>query len=216
MPVHERPADRGRHRGRFLVARLTSELEAARRTAGLSQRELARHLRVSHMTIGRIEAGRPGVLSVELAARMAAVLGLRLSASLHPDGDPIRDAAHVALIARLRPRLGPGLRLRTEVPVPIAGDLRSADAVIDGRGVAILVEAETRIGDVQALERRINAKQRDLRLTTVVLLVADTRHNRHVVAEYPQLRSRFPVSTRAALSALAHGQEPSGDSIVFL
>lgn len=168
------------------------------------------------MTIGRIEDGKPGVLTVELAARMAAVLGLQLSASLHPDGDPIRDAAHVALVARLRPRLAPGLRLRTEVPMPIAGDLRGADAVIDGRDVAVLVEAETRIGDLQALERRINAKQRDLRLRCVLLLAADTRHNRHVVADHPQLRSRFPVSTRAALAALARGREPRGDAIVFL
>ena len=71
-------------------------------------------------------------------------------------------------------------------------------------------EAETRIGDLQALERRVNAKQRDLRLTTVLLLAADTRHNRRVIADYAQLRSRFPVSTRAALTALAHGREPGG------
>jgi hypothetical protein len=30
------------------------------------------------------------------------------------------------------------------------------------------------------------------------------------------LRARFPVSTRACLSALARGQEPDGDGLVIL
>lgn len=216
MPIYERPVDRGAQRGRFLVGRLVSELRTARRTAGMSQRELARLVRVSHTSIARLERGQSGILTVALAARMAAVLGLKLSATLHPDGDPVRDAAHVALVERLRLRLAAGLRWRTEVPMPIAGDLRAADAVIDGPGVAVLVEAETRLDDLQALERRLNAKQRDLQLARVLLLVADTRHNRRVVADHPPVRARFPISTRAALAALARGRDPGGDAIVFL
>ncbi len=182
----------------------------------MSQRELARRIHVSHTQIGRVERGQARQLTIELAARIAAVLGLQLSTALYPDGDPVRDTAHVALLERLRKRLGPDLRWRTEVPIPIAGDLRSADAVIDGHGVALLIEAETRIDDLQALERRLSAKQRDLQLARLLLLVADTRHNRRVVAEYPAIRARFPMSTRAALAALAGGRDPGGDSIVFL
>lgn len=216
MPLYERPVDRGARRGRYLVARTANELLTARRAAALSQRELGRQIRVSHAKIGKAERGEPDQLTIELAARMAAALGLQLSVTLHPDGNPVRDAAHVALLERFRARLAPGLRWRTEVPIPIEGDRRSADAIIDGSGVAAMVEAETHIDDVQALERRISAKQRDLGIGRVILLVSDTRHNRFVVANNPPICARFPISTRGCLAALGRGADPGGDSLVFL
>jgi transcriptional regulator with XRE-family HTH domain len=192
------------------------ELLTARRAAGISQRELGRHLRLSHSKIGRIERGEPNQLTIELASKLASVLRLQFSASLHPDGNPVRDAAHVALLHRFRGRLAPSLRWRTEVPIPIEGDRRSADGVVDGPGVDVMVEAETRIDDVQALERRVSSKQRDLGIRRVILLVADTRHNRAVVRLTPALDSRFPETTRACLGALANGREPKADALVFL
>jgi transcriptional regulator with XRE-family HTH domain len=216
VPLHERPVDRGARRGRYLVGRTATELLTARRAAAISQRELGRQIRVSHMKIGRAERGEPDQLTIELAAKMAALLGLQLSVTLHPDGNPVRDAGHLALLERFRARLAPRLRWRTEVPIPIEGDRRSADAVIDGSGMHAMVEAETRIDDVQALERRISAKQRDLAIGRVILLVADTRHNRTVVGQDAAIRTRFPVSTRACLSALGRGVDPGGDSLVIL
>lgn len=216
MPLYERPVDRGARRGRHLVSRTAAELLAARRGAGISQRELARQIRVSHSKVGKAERGEPEQLTVELIAKMAAVLGLQLAVTLHPDGDPVRDVAHLALLERLRSRVPANLRWRAEVPVPIAGDRRSTDAVIDGPSVEVMVEAETRIDDVQAIERRINAKQRDLGIGRVILLVADTRHNRAVVSGVPELRARFPVSTRSCLAALARGRDPGGDALVIL
>ena len=100
--------------------------------------------------------------------------------------------------------------------MPIDGDRRSADALVTGPGVKALIEAETRIDDVQALERRINAKQRDMRIARVILLVADTRHNRVVITQVPALRVRFPVSTRACLAALAKARDPGGDALVLM
>ena len=188
----------------------------ARRAAGISQRELGRQVRVSHNKIRRVERGESGQLTIELAARLGAVLGLQFSASLHPDGDPVRDAAHVALLNRFRARLPGGLIWRTEVPVPIEGDRRSADGVIQGADFAALVEAETRIDDVQALERKLRSKQRDMNLGRVILVVADTRQNRHVVRAVPALRVAFPISTRACLAALQRGRDPGGDSLVVV
>jgi transcriptional regulator with XRE-family HTH domain len=75
-----------------------SELLTARRTAAISQRELGRQIRVSHTKIGRAERGEPEQLTIELAAKMAAALGLKLSVGLHPDGNPVRDSADLALI----------------------------------------------------------------------------------------------------------------------
>ena len=215
MPISERAADRGARRGRYLRTKAVSELIDTRLAAGISQRELARQIRVSHTKVRRIEAGGSD-LSIELAARMAAALGLELSVSIHPDGEPVRDKAHLALLDRFRRRLPSNTRWRTEVPMPIEGDRRSADAVVECPGLAALVEAETRIGDVQALERAIAGKQRDLGVGRVILLVADTRHNRQLIARVPELARRFPVGTRACLAALARGRDPGGDCLVIL
>ena len=171
---------------------------------------------MSHSRVGRALRGEPGVLTIELATRMASVLGLELSVTLHPSGDPVRDKSHLALLERFRARLPASIRWRTEVPMPIEGDRRSADAVIDSTGWVALVEAETRVDDVQALERKINLKQRDLALGRVILVVADTRHNRAVVERVPALKERFPVSTRACLAALGVGRDPGGDALVIL
>jgi transcriptional regulator with XRE-family HTH domain len=216
MPFNEGPASRGARRGRYLVARTANGLETSRHAAAVSQRELGRQLGVSHTQIGRALRGEAGTLTIELAAGMASVLGLELNVTLHPSGDPVRDKGHLALLERFRKRLPGSIRWRTEVPIPIEGDRRSADAVIDTARWAAMVEAETRIDDVQALERKINQKQRDIGIGRVILLVADTRHNRSVFALVPSLRDRFPVSTRACLAALTVGRSPDGDALVIL
>ena len=171
---------------------------------------------MSHTQIGRAERGVPDTLTIELAAKMASVLGLELNVTLHPVGDPVRDKGHIALLQRFRTRLPDVIRWRTEVAIPIQGDLRSADAVIGAGGWTAIVEAETRLDDVQALERKINLKQRDLAIGRVILLVADTRHNRSVVTTVPALTAHFPVSTRACLAALMRGRDPGGDALVIL
>jgi transcriptional regulator with XRE-family HTH domain len=182
----------------------------------VSQREVGRVVGVSHSTIGRIERGEVRSLTIGLTSKIAATLGLELSVTLHPAGPPVRDKAHLALIERFRGRVSMTLRWRTEVPIPIPGDLRSADVVLNGRSFGVLIEAETRLYDVQALERRIGAKQRDLGLDRVVLLLADTATNRRAVSLITELTRRFPVPARACLKALADGRDPGGDSIVFL
>ena len=100
--------------------------------------------------------------------------------------------------------------------MPIEGDRRSADAVIGLEALEAMVEAETHLDDIQALERGIAAKQRDLGVGRVILLVADTRHNRAVIEGVPELRRRFPIGTRACLFALAAGRDPGGDGLVIL
>lgn len=214
--VRESAADRGARRGRQLRSRTSRELDDARRAAGLSHRELARRLSVSPDTVSRALRGEPGALRIDLTAEIAAVLGLQLSVGLHPDGDPVRDRGHLALLGRLRARLPPGLQWRTEVPVPLTGDRRSADAVITGVGFEILIEAETHLDDIQALERAIAAKARDLGLARALLLVADTRHNRAVIEDTEELRRRFPVGTRRCLAALARCRDPGGDTLAIL
>jgi transcriptional regulator with XRE-family HTH domain len=171
---------------------------------------------VSHTQVIRIERGLAPHVDIEILARMASVLGSELSLAIHPIATPVRDAAHLALLSRLRARIHPSVRWRSQVPMPIPGDLRSADATLAGIDLSAMVEAETRLGDVQSVERRIAGKARDLGVRGVILLLRDSRHNREVVRTTPWLSERFPVTSRAALAALGRGQDPGGDCLIFL
>ncbi|HEX5012999.1 MAG TPA: hypothetical protein VFV72_02485 [Candidatus Limnocylindrales bacterium] len=138
----------------------------------------------------------------------------------YPTGEPIRDRAQIALLDRFRARLHPSLRWRAEVPLPIPGDRRAWDAEV--RGLAPIpwrtrVEAETKIGDGQALERRLALKLRDDPEGHLIVLVADTTANRRAVATLGAgLQGAFPTSSRFILKALGEGREPPGSGIVFM
>jgi transcriptional regulator with XRE-family HTH domain len=216
MPTWETTNTRGRNRARRLVRRTGEQLRLARLEAGLSTRSVGRAVGISHTHVRRIELGLVASIDIDQLSRIAAAVGCELSVNVHAAGPPVRDKAHLALLARFAARLHRAIRWQTEVPIPIPGDLRSADAVANGHAFDATVEAETRLGDVQATERKLRAKQRDLGTTRAILLVADTRHNRTVIADVPDLRAQFPMGTRACLAALARGEDPGGDCLVIL
>jgi len=217
MGTRDRPIDRARRVVGTILTTTATELREARIAAGLSQRAVAEAVRVSHPTVSRIERGMSPEISLLAIARVGAAVGLKPVLRLYPDGDPIRDIAHVELLERLHARIHPQLRWRTEVPLPIPGDPRAWDATIAGMGFVIGVEAETRIRDAQAVARRTNLKQRDGELDHVVLLVAGTRSNRRALAAAgPGLAAAFPVSQRDCLRALRDGRDPGGSSIIVL
>ena len=146
----------------------------------------------------------------------SAAVGLDVRLQAYPAGDPIRDAGQARLLARLRPRLNPVLRWSTEVVLPIPGDLRAWDAVIEGRGWRIGVEAETVLDDIQALERRLALKRRDGDVDHVILVVADTARNRRALKSAPAAFVDLPLRTREVLAALRDGRDPGGSGIVIL
>lgn len=79
----------------------------------------------------------------------------------------------------------------------------------------IAVEAEMRLSDVQALDRRIALKRRDGHLALVILLVADTVGNRRALtAHRKSLRASFPLDTRAVMAAIRGGRAPTASGIV--
>ena len=197
------------------MRRFGENVRLYRLAAGMSQRRLGEALRVSHSTIGRIERGH-GRVEVVFAARLCAALGAELSLDSHPVGSPVRDRGHLALLARFQSQISPILGWRTEVPLPIAGDLRTLDGYLLGEDFDGIVEAETRLDDLQAVERRVHLKQRDSRARRAFVVASDTRHNREILASTPEFRVRFPVSTRALLRALRRGDDPGGDGIVLL
>ncbi len=214
----ERAIDRGSRLARTTRLEVGDALRRVRIDRGLSQVEVGRSVKLSRSQVSRIERAMSPDASVRHLAQLAAVLGLELSVRLYPAGTPIRDRAHLALLERVRLRLGPGLRWRTEVPLPDRHDMRAWDAVVFGGGSGFAVEAETRPRDVQALQRRLALKLRDdPNVRHVLLVLADTRWNRRLLREHGDaLRRAFPTDGATALDSLAAGQSPDGDAVVLL
>ena len=215
MPARQRHKDLARERANALRTDLGRNLRVARLDADLSLHEVALAAGMSASQVSRIERGLVPSLTFEQAVRLGAAVGLDLSARFYPAGDPIRDAAHAALIERLRRRLHPSLTLLTEVPLPIPGDRRAWDAVIRGTGWQIPAEAETRPRDMQALDRRIALKLRDGGFDDVLLVLLDSAANRRLVRS-GGIPARFVVDGRSALARLAEGRNPGGSAVVLL
>jgi transcriptional regulator with XRE-family HTH domain len=217
MVTRERRLDRGKRAAQRNLVRVGDDLREARLSAGLTQRQAGSAAGISSSELSRIELGIARRVPYETLAIIGSVLGLDVPLRTYPDGEPVRDAAQLALLARLRVLLPRSLTWRTEAPLDIPGDRRAWDAVIGGRGWRVPVDAESRLHDVQACSRKVALKRRDDRSEVVILLVADTRHNRRVVRlARADLAADFPVSGGAALASLTNGEPPSGSSIVLL
>ena len=213
----ESHVSRGTRRGRRLLADLGEEIRAARRASGLSLAECATAAGISGAELSRIERGLAPWLDVLTASRVCAVVGLDLSVRAFPGGNPVRDAAHAPMLAAFRDLLGPGLRLRAEVPVTDGRDARAWDGVIDDRTSEAAVELESKVTDGQSLARRLALKQRDGQVSRLILVILDTRTNRAALRlASPVLESQFPLHDREIRSALSAGRLPEEGGIVLL
>jgi hypothetical protein len=172
---------------------------------------------MSASQLSRVERGLVMAVDLPQIGALCAVVGLDLAVRAYPGGQPIRDAGHLALIGRFRRRLSPAIGWRSEVPVvPLAGDHRAWDGVMSHGGRRAGAEFETRPRDVQELQRRLALKERDGDVDVVMLVLADTRHNRLFVrAHAPDLVAQFPVAGPEALALLGAGQLPRGNAIVL-
>jgi transcriptional regulator with XRE-family HTH domain len=217
MDSRERPVDIGAAHARELLSRLPAEACSVRLGLGLSQADVAAALGISRAQYSRIERGRSPDLSISMACRIFAVLGYELAVNAYPTGDPIRDAAHAALLERLHVVCHRSLIWRTEVPLPTPGDPRAWDATILGQVFRAGVEAETRFRDQQALDRRLGLKERDGGLDLLILLFLDTRSNREAVRLHEAwVENRFPIPGSRALELLAAGVSPGGNALILL
>lgn len=172
---------------------------------------------MSHAQFGRIERAELDKLTIDQAGRACAAVGLRLLVKAVPGGDPALDAGQLALIGRFRRQLPGTIRMDTEVPLPIPGDRRAWDGFMRVEGVPIGVEAEARVRDAQAVDRRCALKRRDGGVEIVIMLIADTAANRRMLREHREaLRSGFPLDTRDVLGALRAGRAPKASGIVVL
>ena len=215
MPPRERPVDRGQRLGTSALRRLGDELRLARVGRGLTIAVVGRAIGISTAEVSRIERSRSPRVPFITLARLAAAVGLELSARLYPGGTPIRDAAQTSLLSDFASGLDASLRWDTEVPLPIPGDPRAWNGMIRGVGWRFGVEAESSPRDGQALARRLQLKWRDGDVGGVILLVRDTRQTRlFLEAAEPQLRGFLPLRSREILRAVRRGERPDSGIVV--
>lgn len=215
MATTRRSADLGAEVARRILVAVGRELRDARLDRGLSTRSVGRAAGMSATSVSRLERGLVANASVLDVARLHAAVGLVVSLRSFPDGQPIRDRAHLALLHAFRARLHPSIRWRSEVPVR-PGDPRAWDAVIYLPGSSRYgIEAETSPRDVQALLRRLHLKREDGDVDGILLVLPITTQVRAFMREGGELlRAEFPADGARALLLLSGGHDPGGDAII--
>jgi hypothetical protein len=84
-------------------------------------------------------------------------------------------------------------------------------------GCVIVVEAITRLADLQAQLRAAQLKRRDIGAARLILLVSDSTANRQAIREAgPMLDAALPLRTRAAVTVLGSGADPGADALIVL
>jgi transcriptional regulator with XRE-family HTH domain len=212
MAAIERPFDNGTRRANRWLNDLGQEFRDTRLSLGLSQIEVAQAARIDRADYSRAEAGKLSNLSVARACRIGAVLGLDVVMKAYPGGRSIRDASQTTHLKKLAAGIGPPLRHRFEVTLPARDDrpeYRSWDLMITDPEERTGVEFETRLYDLQAQVRRFRLKLRDDPVDHFLLVVADTRANRRVLAEFADVLVDLPtLRTETVLERLHAGQHP--------
>jgi hypothetical protein len=152
---------------------------------------------------------------------LASVLGLEVSVGLHPIGDPIRDKGQQACAHRFDGMLSDRWRVTNEALLPGVGDQRAWDKLLRlvGEAPRCLVGAdiESRVWDVQGIVRRTRARERDGQVDHILIVLADTAHNRRIVDELrTTLGPPYATNPRAILRALRKGRPLPGSGVLLV
>lgn len=183
--------------------------------AGLSLTAVGAALGCSRQLIARWEDGTLAPGTIRLAI-WGAVLGLDVSIRAFDAGSPLRDAGQLRLLERTRRVIDSRWAWQTEASVSAdPRDHRAIDAVLSASCGRVGLEAITRLTDAQAQVRRAIQKQEASGVDRMVLLLADSRHNRAALREAaPTLRPAFELTTRDVLFALRRGQLPRANGVI--
>ncbi len=196
---------------------LGAELREARLAAGLTIAVCAMAVGSSRQRWARVEQARIVSVALDDLHRMSAAVGLAMSVRCYPVGPALRDIGQLSVIGRLRRRLSPSWKVRLEAPVPIAGDRRAFDVLLQSGSLTIAIEVITRLRDVQAQLRSANLKWRDSGTTRLVMVIGSTHANRRALAgagaaladDFPvepaqlsphSVKGRIPAATRSRWS----------------
>lgn len=207
-----RAIDRAHHLTDRQLRNVGDEFRERRLVLGVSQEHVARACRMSRNYYGQVENGQAKAASVAEINRISTILGLVTSLRLYPSGPSIHDAGHARRLKAFLADVRPPLTFRLEVALPRSEthfDLRAWDGMLFGGGMRTAFELEMRLRDVQSLRRGIDLKRRDDPSESFLLLVADTRTNRLVLAEFAELFADLPRLRPSAIrSLLAAGRHP--------
>jgi transcriptional regulator with XRE-family HTH domain len=209
--------DEAARRARRQLDEVIGDLRAARLAAGLSQATVGRALGISRSLLAAWERSE-GLASPLQLARWGAVVGLDIPIRAHTAGSPLRDAAQLRILGRAQSAIGSAWGWRTEVPVsadPL--DRRAIDAVLQGDAGRIGLEVVSRLTDAQAQVRAIVLKQQASGIDRMILVLAETRHNREALAAAAStVMAAFPLSTRGVLVALRAGRIPDANGVMLI
>ena len=131
MTAREGPGERGR--GAVVDSSTTPWRNStlARLAGSITQERSAETLDRSDAWVSWTESGRNEAVSVVQLAQLMACVGLELSLRAYPAGRGIRDDAQAAVLERFASLVVPPWSWATEVPMPIPGDLRAWDGVLE-------------------------------------------------------------------------------------
>lgn len=189
---------------------------ALRRRRRWRQVDLGDRAGLSRDVVSRAERGELGGITLQSLTRLAAALGGTLAVDLRWQGadlDRLIDRDHARLQDLCAQRLEAlGWLVRSEVTFNHFGDRGSCDLVAwhGASRTLLIVEAKTRLGNLQETLHRLDTKSR---LSPVIArslgwpgpvrrgrapVILDGRTNRRTVAAHPALLGRFALRGRAA------------------
>lgn len=203
---------------RTIIDDAIREFDATRRALGLSMAEVGAVIGMSRSQVGRLVRRELPDVTVKQICRLYAAIGLHATLRGYPEGDPLRDSGQVRLLGRLRPRVAATLAWHVERGLQGWRDARAWDVVLDGHGCTDGVEAVTRFGDAQAIQRRAMRKLRDdPSVQHLFLVIAGTHANRATLAATREsMRADLPLDTRVILQAWGEGRCPGAGGIVVI
>lgn len=207
------------------LARLGTDVRAARLRRKLTQSRLGARVGLSQSAVSRAERGLGGGLTLDAWQRIA--LALAISMRVNLQRDPLgetADAGHLAMQELvLRTGRVAGYRGLVELPTKPAEPWRSIDVALvdDGHRRIAVIECWNTIGDVGTAARVSARKAAEAEaLATsrwgtephnvgLCWLVRATARNRALVVRYTEVfAARFPGSSAGWLRAITTGAEP--------
>ena len=204
-------------------------MRVLRLRAGWRQEDLAAKAGGSRETISRIERGQVRGVTVGVLEKVADVLGASLDLLVRYQGaelDRLVDAGHAQIQDAVAAALTDlGWIVRVEVSFNHFGDRGRADIVAfhPMARILLVVEVKTALGNLQETLGRLDVKVRvagtiaaecgwtDVAVAVPVLVVADTRAARRVVAAHASLFGRYRLRGRQALAWMRRPELPRAD-----
>jgi transcriptional regulator with XRE-family HTH domain len=207
------------------LARLSTDVRAARLRRRLTQAQLGARVGLSQSAISRAERGLGGGLTLDAWQRIALALLITLRVNLQRD--PLAETADAGHLGMQELVLGlgraAGYRGLVELATKPAEPWRSIDvALVDDRRRRIaVIECWNTIGDIGGAARNSTRKlveAADLASARwgklphragLCWIVRATARNRALVARYPEVfAARFPGSSASWLRAITIGADP--------